>query len=194
MKPKTAQPTWRRFLHANEGIAAVEFVFVAPVLILMLFAIIEFSLIMLVSNMMESATNMSSRLGKTGYAQAGLSREDTILASVRTRLGTLITPANLTVTTRVYSQLDDIGDAEPWTDTNHNGLAEIGEFDDINGNGVRDLDMVREGYGDADDIVVYTVSYPWSVQTPIMREFIGDAQGHIRISSKAVVKNEPYDN
>lgn len=173
---------------------AVEFAFIAPVLLILLFAIIEFSLVMLVSNLMESATNMSSRLGKTGFTQSGQSREETILQSVRTRVGSLIDPAHLSVTTKVYSAFDQIGVPEPWTDKNGNGIPELGEYDDINGNGTYDTDMGSSGYGGAGDIVVYTVTYPWNVQTPLMRELIGDSEGHITLSAKAVVKNEPYDH
>lgn len=185
--------TLARFLRAEEGLTALEFCFVAPILILMLFAVIEFSLVMLVSNMMESATNISSRLGKTGFTASGQSREETILASIRERAGPLIDPTLLTIGTKVYGRLSQIGQPEPWHDTNHNGSVDPGEYDDINGNGVYDTDMARAGYGGARDIVVYTVSYPWEIQTPIMRELIGDANGRFPITASAVVKNEPYD-
>lgn len=173
---------------------AVEFAFIAPVLLILLFAIIEFSLVMLTNNLMESATSISSRLGKTGFAQSGQSREETILQSVRTRVGSLIDPAYLNVTTKVYSTFSQIGVPEPWTDKNGNGIPETGEYDDINGNGTYDTDIGRAGYGGAGDIVVYTVTYPWSIQTPLIRELIGDKEGNIMLSTKAVVKNEPYDH
>lgn len=165
----------------------------APVLLLLIFGVIEFSLIMLVSNILENATSISSRLGKTGYAQNGLSREDTIRQSIEQRAGGLVDPQKLTITSKYYAQFDQIGDAEPWNDANGNGVAELGEYNDINGNGQYDADMGLAGYGDAEDIVVYTVHYPWSVLTPFMRELIGDAQGNFPIETHAVVKNEPYD-
>lgn len=184
----------RAFVRAREGATAIEFAVVAPVLMLLMFGIIEFSLIMLVSNIMESATSISSRLAKTGYAESGMSREETILASVEEHAGTLLDPAKLTVTSKYYAQFDQIGDAEPWNDANHNGVAEAGEYDDINGNNQYDSDMGLAGYGNAEDIVVYTVSYPWAVMTPILREIIGDAQGNFTVTAHAVVKNEPYDD
>lgn len=182
------------FWRNEQGVTAIEFAVVAPVLLLMLFAIIEFSFIMLVNNMMESATSVTSRLGKTGFNTAGLTREQTILATVRNRVGSFIDGNNLILTTRVYDQFDQIGDAEPWTDTNGNNMADTGEYDDINGNGTYDTDMARAGYGNAEDIVVYTITYPWSIQTPIMRELIGDTNGYFNIKTTAVVKNEPYDD
>ncbi len=182
-----------RFARAEEGITALEFAYVAPVLLLMVFAIFEFSFIMLVSNMMESATHISSRLGRTGYVNPDSTREETIIASIKQRAGSLINTELLSIETKVYSGIDKIGDAEPWNDINNNGIVDPGEFDDINGNGVRDTDMARAGYGDANDIVVYTVSYPWDIRTPFMREFVGDDNGKFTIRAKAVVKNEPYN-
>ncbi len=180
-------------LRARDGVTAVEFAFVAPVLILILFAIIEFSLIMMVNNIMESATNMSSRLGKTGFIAAGKTREDTITAAVRERAGSLIDPDRLSVSTKVYRTFGEINRPEPWHDTNGNGVPDPGEYTDINGNGVYDTDMARAGYGNAGDIVVYTIKYPWSITTPIMRELIGNESGEYPLTAHAVVKNEPYD-
>jgi hypothetical protein len=39
--------------------------------------------------------------------------------------------------------------------------------------------------------VVYTVSYPWAVSTPIISNIIG-SNGIFTITTHAVVKNEPY--
>lgn len=186
------------FLHrlwrAREGASALEFAILAPVFLLLIFAITEFSLIMLVSNIMENATSITSRLGRTGYSEATLSREDTIRAQVEQRAGVFLDPARLTISAKSYSLFNQIGDAEPWNDTNHNGIAEAGEYTDINGNGVYDTDMGSAGYGGADDVVVYTVRYPWTILTPILREILGDANGEFPITAHAVVKNEPYDD
>lgn len=180
-----------RFIRCQRGVTAIEFAIIAPVMLLMIFSILEFSMLMLVTNIMESATSISSRLGRTGHAESGVSREDTILASIEERAGVLIDSNNLTINSKYYEQFDQIGDAEPWNDLNGNGNADAGEYTDINGNGQYDAEMGQAGYGNADDIVVYTVSYPWSVATPIMREFIG-TNGIYTITTHAVVKNEPY--
>lgn len=183
----------RGFLRAREGVTAMEFAIIAPVLMLLMFGIVEFALLMLVTNMMESATAVSSRLGKTGYVEAGMTREQTIRQAIATRAGNLIDPAYLTITSKAYAQFDQIGDAEPWNDANGNGAPDAGEWTDVNGNGTYDTDMGAAGYGDAEDIVVYTISYPWSIATPILREVIGTS-GTYTITSHAVVKNEPYDD
>lgn len=186
--------TARRFGRDHQGVSALEFAILAPVLLLILFGVLEFAMIMLLTNILENATAITSRLGKTGYSEAGSSRSATILDAVKARAGNLIDPEQLSISSKYYAQFDQIGDAEPWNDTNHNGVPDPGEYTDVNGNGHWDADMGTAGYGNAEDIVVYTVSYPWPIMTPIMREIIGDTNGNFTIRAHAVVKNEPYDD
>lgn len=180
------------FVRREEGVGAIEFAIIAPTLLLLLFGIIEFSLIMMVQSIMEGATAAASRLGKTGYAASGLTREQTILQAITDRAGSIINSNNLTIQSKFYKELDQINDPEPYTDANHNGYYDVGEtFTDINGNGVWDADMGASGYGSAGDVVVYTISYPWTILTPIMSDIIG-SNGVFTITTHAVVKNEPY--
>lgn len=180
------------WLRDCRGVTAIEFAVIAPVLMLLLFGIIEFSLIMLASNVMESATNISSRLSKTGYAEGSISREQTIINSLKAQAGSLLDTTKLTISTKYYQQFDQINDPEPYTDTNGNGSHDAGEpYTDINGNGQWDADMGLAGNGGPGDIVVFTVSYPWPISTPIISDLVGH-NGTYTITTHAVVKNEPY--
>jgi Flp pilus assembly pilin Flp len=182
----------RRFRHSQSGVTAIEFAIIAPVLMLLLMGIVEFALLMMVYNVMEGATSISSRLGKTGFSAAGVTRAQTILNSIDARVGDIIDSQKLTVTSKFYKQFDQINDPEPYIDTNGNGSHDSGEtYTDINGNGQWDSDMGSSGYGSAGDVVVYSASYPWPITTPIMRELIG-TDGIFTITTRAVVKNEPY--
>lgn len=181
-----------RLLRHEGGVTALEFAVVAPVFMLLLMGIVEFALIMVVYNVMEGATAVSSRLGKTGYTAAGVTREQTIMSAITTRAGSLIDPLSLTVTSKFYKQYDQINDPEPYSDANANGSYDAGEtYTDINGNGQWDPDMGASGYGSAGDIVVYQVSYPWAISTPVISSLVG-AGGIYTITTHAVVKNEPY--
>ncbi len=188
---------WLRWCRAHahsheEGTTAIEFAFIAPVLMLMMFGIIELSLAMYTQSVMEGATSLSSRLGKTGYTESGISREQTIRNMLNARASGLLDTERFTIASKSYSQFDTIGDMEPFIDANHNEQHDPGEtYTDINGNGAWDEDMGREGYGNANDIVVYTVTYPWHVATPILDAVFGD-DGTVVLKASAVVKNEPY--
>ena len=184
--------TLRGLMRAEDGVTALEFAIVAPVLMMLVFSIIEFSLIMMVYNVMEGATATSSRTGKTGYTGTGLTRQQTILNAITTRAGSLLDPDKLTMTSKFYKQYDQINDPEPFIDANGNSMRDSGEsFTDINGNGIWDADMGSSGYGSAGDVVVYNVTYPWPISTPIISQFIGNG-GIFNITTHAVVKNEPY--
>jgi Flp pilus assembly pilin Flp len=184
--------TLRGLWRDERGVTAIEYAVIAPVMMLLVFGIIEFAMIMALHNTMEGATAVSSRLGKTGYTGSGLTRQQTILNAINQRASSLLDPTKLTVTSKFYKQYDQINDPEPFIDANGNNSFDVGEtFTDINGNAQWDADMGSSGYGSAGDIVVYTVSYPWSLMTPIMRELIG-VNGNYTITTHAVVKNEPY--
>ncbi len=182
----------QQILTHEEGVTAVEFAVIAPVLVLLLTGIVEFALIMMVYNVMEGATAISSRLGSTGYNTPGVTREQTIINAITHRAGSLIDSTKLTVTSKFYKQFDQIGDPEPYIDANHNGQYDPGEtYTDVNGNGHWDADMGTSGYGSSGDVVVYTVSYPWAISTPIISNLVG-SHGTYTITTHAVVKNEPY--
>lgn len=180
----------KNVLGNNDGATAIEFAFIAPVMLLIMMGIIEFSLIMFTQAIMESATGNTARTGRTGYAVPGMSREQQLINSVATATSALLNPNHLSVTMQVYPSFDRVNDPEPYTDSNHNGMYNSGEpYTDINGNGQWDQDMAAAGAGGANDIVVYTVSYPWHVTTPIINRIIGTT---FTISARSVVKNEPW--
>ncbi len=168
---------------------AVEFALITPVFMLLLFGIIEFSLIMYVTSVMEGAVSYSSRYGKTGYTAAGSSRQAQIIAAITQRTAGLLDASKITIVSKVYPSFDSISKEEPYIDSNHNGTRDTGEtYTDVNGNGQWDSSGVA-GLGNANDIVVYTVYYPWTINTPIIGRFFNNT---IYISSRTVVKNEPY--
>ena len=78
-----------RFAGDPRGTAAIEFGLISLVLITFIIGIVEFSLIMLAQNSLEAATNISSRLGKTGFTEDGLTREDTIIAELEDHAGAI---------------------------------------------------------------------------------------------------------
>lgn len=180
----------KNFIKSADGVTAIEFAMVSPVLFLMVFGIVEFSLAMFVESTMEGAVSASGRYGKTGYVASGSTRADQIIATVAEKTAGLLDASKITVTTTIYPSFDSVSKPEPYTDTNHNGIYDTGEpYTDINGNSTWDADMGLAGLGNANDVVVYTISYPWTIQTPIIANFIGNT---VTISSRSLVKNEPY--
>lgn len=181
-----------RIIRNQDGTTAVEFAIVAPVLMLFIFGILECSVMMYAQSVLEGATSISSRLGKTGYIAENRSRTQTIRDALTEHGSLLFNPDYVTITAKSYAKFDAIAEPEPYTDSNHNHVYNLGEpYSDINGNGQWDEDMGRAGYGNANEIVAYTVTYPWRMRTPIIGRFFGTG-GIINLSATSVVKNEPY--
>ncbi len=183
-----------RLKRANDGVAAVEFAMIAPVLLLMIFGILELSMMAYATSVIEGATSTSSRLAKTGFTDGAQSREDMIFKMIKDHSSLLVDVSKIEITAKSYGSFTNIGKPEPFTDVNGNSVWDIGEpFSDVNGNGQWDFDMGVAGLGGANDIVLYRVTYPWQVITPIMNKLLGDASGVYTITSSVIVKNEPYN-
>lgn len=177
---------------AKDGSAAIEFALIAPVMLLFAIGTVEMSLMMMAQNIMESATFSASRIGKTGYVATGKTREDTIMDELASKSAGLIDTRKITIQTLAYDTFSDVGKPEPFVDANNNGVRDNGEnFTDVNGNGVYDSDMGASSSGNAGQVVVYEVTYPWKIATPIMSSFIG-TNGIFTLTAHAVVKNEPF--
>ena len=177
----------------EEGLTALEFALIAPAMLGFMFGIIETGMVMFVQSTLENATNTASRLGKTGYSAAGISREQTIRDALNSKAGGFLDSEKLVFTTTVYDGFDTIGDAEPYQDANDNSIYDAGEsYTDINGNGQWDIDIGQAGFGNAGDVVVYTISYPWNIVTPIVSNYMGE-NGIFNVTTRLVVKNEPFE-
>lgn len=178
---------------SEDGASALEFAMIAPIVLLFTVGVIEISLMMLTQNIMESATFVASRLGKTGYIEANMSREDTIKKALEDSADGLLDPGRVHIDKLSYDEFGDIGMPEPFVDANGNGDRDNGEnYTDINGNSKYDKDMGAASAGGAGEIVVYVVTYAWKVTTPIMNAILGDEHGEYKLTARTVVKNEPF--
>jgi hypothetical protein len=183
-----------RIVKCENGTTAIEFALILPVLVLIIMGAIEISLFLFVQSSMEGATFAVSRLGKTGFIEDGLTREETIRAELDERLGVFLDPEELVITSQSYDDFTSVGAPEPFIDVNGNGTRDDGEnYTDTNGNGQYDEDMGVDGAGDSGDVVMYTVTYPWHVMTPMFQDHLGE-EGVVEISSRFIVKNEPYND
>lgn len=149
------------------GVTALEFALIAPVFLLLLMGATEMSLILMAQHLMENATFNTSRLAKTGYTENGQTQQETLTAKLNTELqsmGSLIDITKVTMTATSYASLSQIGQPE----------------------------QGQEGFGTAQQVAVYRVTYPWRVFTPLLAHALDAADSQITLSSRIVVRNEPY--
>lgn len=174
------------------GATAIEFAMLAPVVILLLMGIIEFGLIYTADIVLKNATYDAARTGRTGFVEDKSTQDKTVLDIVRHEVSSMMDPNKLAIDSKAYAGFDNLNKPEPFIDANKNGRRDNGEnYTDVNGNGKYDLDQGRDGFGGANEVVLYTVSYPWKLLTPFVSEIIGD-NGFITLTATAVVQNEPY--
>lgn len=177
-------------LLCDAGQAMVEFALIAPILLGLLCGILEFSGILFAQTLLEGGAREASRYGITGSTVEGIGRDAKILQIVEDNTFGIIDTDELNVETLVYETFADVGQPEPFSDTNGNGAFDAGEdFDDINGNGIRDEDMGVAGLGGPGDIVVYRLSYDWEIMIPVFQPFFGD---DITLDASIAVRNEPF--
>lgn len=184
---RTLYRVWRD----DSGATAIEFAFVSLFVIYLMVGIIEFAMAMTVSNSLEAATNLSSRLGKTGYIDEAdhLSQEQTIRAEIERRVGPMIDMGKITITNEVYNDFKSLTTPDIFQDLNSDGdTDDAGEWTDVDADGFKDG---SSGAGKSGEIVVYKIKYPWKVMTPLIGDIIGNG-GVIELMAYSVVKNEPY--
>ena len=141
---------------------------------------------------LKNATQTAARTGRTGFVATDSTRESTVLSIVRNQAGILMDPAKITITSAAYMAFDSLKKPEPFVDANNNGKRDDGEnYTDVNGNGKYDVDRGKTGFGGASQVVLYTVTYPWSFFTPLIGDLMSK-NGVLTLTATAVVQNEPY--
>ena len=175
----------------DDGSAAIEFAFTAPLLIMTIVAIMEFSMILFLNASLEGSLRDAARFGSTGYQPTGVNREEVIIEKIQdATLGLVAVDADH-VTTLAYTDFSEVGQPEPWIDDNPaNGVYDAGEpFTDVNGNGQWDADMGTPGLGGPCNIVVYRVETEWRLLLGLLAEYIGNP---IKLEASTAVRNEPF--
>jgi hypothetical protein len=182
--------TLRRLRSDARGLTAIEFAFVMPAFLLFFIGTFEIAVVLFVGSSIEAAVFDASRFGITGGATPGVSREDRVRSILEEKTYGFLDMDRVEIDTLVYDSFADIGQPEPFTDENGNGVWNDPEpFVDVNGNGTWDADMGVAGLGGPDAIVVYRVTYPWGILTPFMRRVLGEEIDHV---SSVAVRNEPF--
>lgn len=171
---------------------ALEFAFVAPALFMLVLGIVEVGICFTANMVLRNATVMAARTGRTGYVDDASTRDATVRKVVTDQAAVILDPNLLSFSSKAYSAFDQINSPEPFVDANGNGKRDPGEtYTDVNGNGVYDTDRGVDGYGGASQIVVYTVSYPWTFFTPLVGHLFS-SNGTLTLTATAVIQNEPY--
>jgi Flp pilus assembly protein TadG len=166
----------RRFRRNHRGSAAVEFALVAPLFFGLLFAIIELSLVFFASQVLETATQDSSRMILTGQAQTAAYTQAQFKNLVCSKIVVMFDCVNgVSIDVQSYSAFSSVNIATPI---------------DASKNFVAPNNYLPGGPG---DIVVVRVFYQWPLFVTGLGFNIANLSGSKRLlTATAAFQNEPY--
>lgn len=191
------------FKHRRDGATALEFAFVAPLLLAFVLGTMELGMVAFSNIMLEGALREAARNGITGPdpPPGFATKKDYLVSVVNQYGGGIIQIAPSDLTTQVYPDFGSIGQPEPFTNTNTATdimpgsipVYDVGEpFVDVNCSGVWEDDMGFAGLGEGSDIVLYTVTHEKPLMTGLFDHVIGTG-GKYTLKATVVVRNEPFD-
>jgi Flp pilus assembly protein TadG len=165
-----------RFRRDQQGATAVEFALIALPFFALLFAILETALIFLVGQALETATEDSARLIRTGQAQQQGFDEEDFRTSICDQVVLLYKcPSKLVLDVRTEDNFAGVDLSTP-----------------VAGGQLADDDF---GYddGNGESIVVVRAFYEW----PTLTQFLGGgftklANGNHLLTAAAAFRNEPF--
>jgi Flp pilus assembly protein TadG len=171
----------------EEGATLVEFAFVLPALCVVILAIFDLGYRSYATSVMQGALHEAARMATVGGVTP--TQIDT---RVRTRLSNFTNNGTVTISTQSYQAYSQVAQPEPFTiDNAPLNTANSGDcWKDYNPTGFRDLDRGAAGVGNADDVVLYTVTMVVPKMFPIDR-FLGWAHTDT-ITQTTVLSNQPY--
>lgn len=181
----------RRLRRNERGATAVEFGLIAPAFFVVAWGTVELGLLLLATSLLEGSVREAARAGLTGYTPNGVDRTQYIRNIVQNYTVGLIDMDKLQISTLVYTSFSNVGQPEPFTDTNGDGAHGAGEaFVDVNGNGQWDADMGVAGLGGPGDIVLYTLTYDWDFMAGFAESIFGIPT--VRLKASVAIRNEPF--
>ena len=181
-----------KLTRCTQGASTIEFALVAPVLFLLIFGFIELSLIFFNYLVLESATSITSRTGRTGYNNSTLDRPTFLRQEIGRLSQGIIDTQRLTISISVFAEFNEL-QPEPCVAPQTPPCPGTPGLDylDSNGNGRWDDGNGSPGAGGPGDVVAYRVSYPWRILTPLLSQIIG-RNGVYVIRTSAAVRNERF--
>lgn len=168
------------FLADHKGVTAIEFALILPVLLVLIFGIIEFSLVMFASSVIENAATSVARLSMTGNTYSSASRRDMIVAQILQSSKGLLNKDYITVQVSRFSDYVTLPEATKQ-------VATIDLDNSVN---------TEAEFGVGNQPVIYDVRYEWRLMTPLgflLNWPLNPADPHkILLQSTVLVKNERF--
>lgn len=173
----------------TSGVTIIEFALLAPVLMVMLFGLLDLAHSMYTAQMLQGAIQKASRDSTIEGASTNASTLD---GRVSQAVLAIAPGSTVSFNRKSYSNFTSASRPENYDDLNNNGTCDNGEaFEDANKNGSWDQDIGTAGFGGARDAVLYTVTVAYKRLFPIAA-FIPGQTKTITMTSSNILRNQPY--
>lgn len=173
----------------QQGVSAVEFALIAPVLLTMLMGLLDLSYNVYTAQMLQGAVENAARKSTIEAASANVAAIDGVIT---TAVKAIAPAATLNFSRKAYNSFGSVNRPEDYDDVNGDGTCNNGEpFEDANSNGNWDLDPGQAGFGGARDAVLYNVDITYPRAFPIF-VFIPGQGPTFSMTAKVVLRNQPY--
>lgn len=158
------------FEKGRKGQTTVEFAFAILILLALLFAIIDLSLMFFANLTMQHAVREGARYAITGRSDLGADRRSALIAKIKEQSMGLYDknqhiPRDPTISIIRPTSV---------TFSNYTGTPTTGDP------------------GEPDETIVISLTYTWPLVTPLMKPFFQD--GAYTFTVKATMKNEPFSD
>lgn len=175
-----------RLEKASDGVAAVQFALVAPVMLMLMMQIFNLGQLVYGKVLLTGAVEEAART--SALETANTSAADAMVSGIVRRV---LVNATITGTRKKYSDFADIGRPERWNDANNDGNCSSGEsYVDENRSGSWERDVGASGNGGSNDVVIYTVTAAYDPVFTV--PFAPGSWSRTTLSAVAVRKNQPY--
>jgi Flp pilus assembly protein TadG len=166
--------TNRRLISSQGGATAVEFALIAPAFLALLLAIFEVSLVLLMQQVLQTATTKAARLILTGQAQSQNTTAAQFKQQVCTAATSLFNCANLYVNVQTFSSFSSVSMLNPV----QSGTVNAGSM--------------SYSLGSPGSIEVVQVFYEWPVYLGPLGFNLSNMNGKIHLLvATAAFRNEP---
>lgn len=183
------RPHLARLIGETRAATLTEFAITAPVFLMAMMAIFDFSMMLYAKSVLSGAVNRAARdsaLELNNVSQTAI--DDAVTAQVRA----VFQDGTLSYSRRAYDSFDDVDKPEPLTDSNNNGVRDSGEcFTDTNGNGSWDTLRGTSGQGTGDEAVSYTATLTMNRIFPGWKMLGQPQQSTLRATT--VLRNQPFN-
>lgn len=167
----------RRLARNSDGVSAIEFALIGPVVIALLVAILQTGIVFLYQQTLQTATTQAARLIMTGQAQTQNLSSAQFLADVCTDAGSMFNCAKLSANVQKFSSFSSMTQTNPVS------------------NGTFSTSSNSFTMGGPGDIVLVQVFYQLPVSGgPLGFTLANTNNGNAVLVGTSVFRNEPYQS